>query len=901
MKKFQLAILTCIVLLPHWLLAQPQLIGQLRFSGPQNGGAIYRLDQPGNTPGLIHTFNNLNPHLPVSGVCAGDEDWLYGSVGYNGTNSEGAAYRIRKDGTGFVKLFNFNSGSIARGAPYYHTDEKIYFNAENVIKVFDPATSGVTDLDPQGLVLSKNFLFDSDDYMYFSHSGDRLVKIKTDGTGYMELHQFDAGTEGANGEIGVTEIPGNIIFGVQKDFGSGNGGTIYSIHKDGNNFAVHHHFTDPSGITPESKLFFFDGKLFGTTSRGGNFGLGVLFAIDADGSNYRVLYHFESTLGSADPMGNIFINADGRIFGGYSQWHYNSSFIANRLWKIDTSGANMEQFYAVNQREHGHFNRGILLSNDTIFLATSEMGRHEGGALSRVDTMGNGAVALHNFGASANGFYPESGLIKGTDGKLYGTANIGGTDGNGIVYSLNISGTGFTKLHEFTDAEGYEPSGKLLEAGDGKIYGVCGIGGPTNTGCIYRMDKNGANFEIIYNFNNLNNGYWPVGGLVEGTGAVLYGMTEQGAGGPVIFRCNTNGSNYIVLKQFVGGELSGAQSGLIQYRGYLYGFMQSGGVAGQGGIFRIRTDGTGYQLMHEFNNTDGNSPLGSPTIATNGRIYGSASQGGTNGYGTLFSIDTAGTGFTVHRHLDFVVDGAYPAGQLIQGSDGLIYSAITSSVLSPGSGGIIARMNLDGSNFTIVKEFNSESEGSAPAWIMDLNAMPLPVQWTDFTARQNNQSVLLDWQTAQEQNTDRFIIERSGNATAFQSIGFVTAMGNTATGNHYSFTDPHPLNGDNYYRLKQTDKDGKFTYSKTVRISFEGRASITLSPNPALDNLTIKLPAAETVKSLVITDAGGRIVLRRGQANTSVITVPVQAFSKGIYWLQIETGQRTYRSSFMTR
>lgn len=900
MKKIQLSFfnVAALIFISICLQAQPQLVGPLGYGGPQNGGGLFRLNLPGTTPGMVHLFNKLAPHRPTGGVVAGDDDWLYGTITYNGTNNDGAAYRIRRDGTGFIKLFDFGAGAIASGTPYYHTDGKVYFNADNAIKVFDPSTSGVTTLDPQGLVLNNNLWIDADDYIYYISFGERLVRIKTDGSLYEELHLFNSATEGLTGTIGVTPVPGNRIFGLMKYNGLNGGGTIYSINTDGTNFTVHHHFEQATGIEPESKLFYFDGKLFGTARQGGDNLLGVLYAINADGTNYRVLRHFETSFATGNPSGNIQISADGRIFGCYPQHHLDNSFIANRLWKVDTSGANLQPFFNVDQRQHGAYNLDILLSNDTLFLATQEMGRHEGGVISYVDTFGNGPAPMHHFGAVANGFWPETAVIKASDGKLYGTASVGGQDGNGVVYSINAAGTGFLNLHTFVDAEGYEPVGELLEASNGKIYGALRYGGPINTGCIYRMDKNGANFQIIYNFPNVALAQTPVGDLIEGPGQVIYGMFEQSSGGSGIFRMNLDASNFTVLKHFATGELGGPRSGLRLYRGYLYGFSYAGGPSGRGGIFRIRTDGTGYQQMHVFNTTDGSMPMESPVIGrTDGKIYGTASQGGTDGFGLVFRIDTSGTGFTILHQ--FAAEAPYPNGQLIQASDGLLYGTTFWSNIAPGGGGIVFRLNTDGSGFAVIKEFNSATEGAGAGSMMDLTATPLPVQWGDFTAKQQEQSVLLEWRTVQEQNADQFIIERSYTNAMFQPIGAVTATGNTTTGTSYSFTDTDPFNGDNYYRLKQTDRDGNFAYSKTVRISFEGRVDITLSPNPAQDNLTIKLPANQTAKNISVTDASGRLVLRFAPGNRPVITLPVHHLSKGVYWLQVQTDQKSYRMQFM--
>jgi len=90
----------------------------------------------------------------------------------------------------------------------------------------------------------------------------------------------------------------------------------------------------------------------------------------------------------------------------------------------------------------------------------------------------------------------------------------------------------------------------------------------------------------------------------------------------------------------------------------------------------------------------------------------------------------------------------------------------------------------------------------------------LPVKLISFSAQQNNKTVLLNWQTANELNTSHFVIQHGNNGTSFIEIGTVNAEGSGASG--YSFTDNNPANGINYYRLESVDKDGATSYSKVV-------------------------------------------------------------------------------------
>ena len=886
MKKIFLPVLLFLSLIAF---SQPQLVGALQHWGQKHGGGIYRVNMPGTTPGVIHSFNNLIPHRPLGGVCAGNDDWLYGMVYYNGVNSNGGLYRIRKNGTGFAILHGFSNNVVTNAVPYYHTDDKIYFAGDNQLLTFDPVTNTKDSVTLNAYIASRNLLIDANEWLYFlSAGGFSLHKTKTDASAWTILHTFNGPTQGIGGSAGITEIPGDSLFGVQTYGGTSDAGTIFSIKKDGTAFAVHHHFTAATGIYPTAKLIYFDGRLFGTTLQGGNFNNGVLYTINPNGSGYRVLHHFEpgDYSGTALPGANITISSNGRIFGAFGQF-YAELYLNHRLFKVDTSGQDFETFFNVDQREHGNSNLEVLLLNDdSIFLTTTEMGRHDGGVLSACDTMGS-ASTLYQFGYSANGFRPDN-LMKASDGKLYGTASIGGTAGNGIIFSMNADGTTFTKLHEFTDAEGYQPSGKLLEASDGKLYGACRHGGANGLGSLYRIDKNGNNFTIIYSYPVFDNGYSPVGGLVEDNSGKLYGVNFWGAGSGSIFKVDKNGSNFTLLKAFTGGnELAFPYSGLTLSGNFLYGACgYGGGVANKGGVFRMKTDGTAYQVLHAFAGADGELPVATPVIASNGKLYGTTAYGGNNLHGTIFRIDTTGSNFVVLKHFLESADGAYLWGGLIQASDGLIYATTTFGI-NGASGGNIVRMNLDGSNFTIVRSFDMMTEGQGIMSIIDLNGnFVLPVQLFTFTAQKANQTGLLNWKTTQELNSSRFDVERSADGNTFKTIGSLAAAGNTNTTTSYSFTDAHPIKGANFYRLKQIDIDGSFTYSKVVPVNFSNAAKLILSPNPASDHLIVQLPHAD-YSSLNIFDAAGKLMMQKNIAGSSTIRLSIHHLPKGSYVLRL--------------
>jgi hypothetical protein len=105
-----------------------------------------------------------------------------------------------------------------------------------------------------------------------------------------------------------------------------------------------------------------------------------------------------------------------------------------------------------------------------------------------------------------------------------------------------------------------------------------------------------------------------------------------------------------------------------------------------------------------------------------------------------------------------------------------------------------------------------------------LTGVPLPILLTDFTASGRDNTALLQWQTAQEENTREFLVQRSPDGTTFSTIGTVAAAGNSSITLDYSFVDGSPVAGNNYYRLEEVDQDGYTTYTAVRLLNFSSSA-----------------------------------------------------------------------------
>ncbi|HWK04101.1 MAG TPA: LamG-like jellyroll fold domain-containing protein [Puia sp.] len=166
--------------------------------------------------------------------------------------------------------------------------------------------------------------------------------------------------------------------------------------------------------------------------------------------------------------------------------------------------------------------------------------------------------------------------------------------------------------------------------------------------------------------------------------------------------------------------------------------------------------------------------------------------------------------------------------------------------------------------------------------------VPLPVNFTSFTAvAQKDQTALLRWQTAQEQNSRDFVIERSVDGASYSAIGTVGAAGNTSSLSNYSFIDATPVIGRNYYRLKETDLDNKFMYSDVRIVNFtatdDEQKLVWFQTGDKAVEVDLKLGNNEVY---TVSDISGRTI-QQGQLSSGRLTIS-QAPS-GMYFVKVTT------------
>ena len=276
---------------------------------------------------------------------------------------------------------------------------------------------------------------------------------------------------------------------------------------------------------------------------------------------------------------------------------------------------------------------------------------------------------------STDGANPQGSLIQASDGKLYGMTYQGGSGGSGVIFSLDPSTTTFMNQKNFDLTDGGFPQGSLMQASDGKLYGMTLKGGITSIGIIFSFDPSAATYTKLKDFGTNENGSKVSAGLVQASNGKLYGMTVYGGstGNGIIFSFDPSTATYTKLKDFDKTNGANPYGSLVQSGdGKLYGMTAGGGSGGYGVIFSFDPSATTFTKLVDFDSTNGAKPFGSLVKASDGKLYGMTTNGGSSNYGVIFSFDTAGATYT--KLLDFDgTNGSNPNGSLIQASDGKLY------------------------------------------------------------------------------------------------------------------------------------------------------------------------------------------------------------------------------------
>ncbi len=276
-------------------------------------------------------------------------------------------------------------------------------------------------------------------------------------------------------------------------------------------------------------------------------------------------------------------------------------------------------------------------------------------------------------------------------------------------------------------------------------------------------------------------------------------------------------------------------------------------------------------------NTTSNTVVATVAVGSN-PVGVSVSPDGTKAYVANFFSDNVSVINTISNTVVATVAvGSFPYGVSVSpdGTKAYVANVVSNnvSVINTTSNSVVATVAVGSSPYSL---------GNFIANV-PLPCSTLPLKLISFEINSDLLLNHLRWQTANETNTSSFVIERSSNGSGFTAIGNVPAKGSGS----YSYTDPQPLNGGVYYRLKSIDKDGSFTYSKVVTVTLAVNGNrLAVYPNPSKSVVTI---SGNHIATVQVVNNLGRVISTQTLKDATNPSLSVSNLPAGIYHLRVQT------------
>jgi uncharacterized repeat protein (TIGR03803 family) len=350
---------------------------------------------------------------------------------------------------------------------------------------------------------------------------------------YTHLHEFAYFADPDDNYPGPGEareacglvLSGQTLYGAVWGDGRNGDDIVYKVNVDGSGFSILHVFKGYDGATPYPQLALSGNTLYGVTLEGGTLGQGIVYKINTDGTGFTNVYNFKHDYNSR-PGGQLVVS--GKTL--YGTTYGRGTGGAGIVFRVNTDGSDITTLHHFTHLGTGAENDGldpecVVMSGNALYGTTAAGGKAEDGTIFRVNIDGTGYADLHDFTDASNedgdGAFP--GLVV-SGNTLYGTVYKGGAGNYGAVFQINTDGTGYTNIYSFGHSDGHNPYGGLLLVGQ-RLYGTTLHGGDYNKGTLFEIGTDGAGFKTIYHFNG-KDGEFPKGTLVS-SGKTLYGTTES--------------------------------------------------------------------------------------------------------------------------------------------------------------------------------------------------------------------------------------------------------------------------------------------------------------------------------------------------------------------------------------
>jgi uncharacterized repeat protein (TIGR03803 family) len=347
------------------------------------------------------------------------------------------------------------------------------------------------------------------------------------------LYNFTGSLDGAYPTGLLRDAAGN-LYGTTSNGGTYGYGTVFKLDTSSREIVRYSFRGGTDGAGPAGLIEDAQGNLSGTTAEGGGtgcrhgYGCGTVYRVSSQGKE-SVLYRFTGGTDGASPMGTLFREPDGRLYGTTQIGGDLSCYPPAGCGTVFVVGKGVERVLHKFNVSDGFLPwAGVIRDAEGNLLGTTESGGDPGyGNVFKLNKAGKETV-LYHFDKPQQGQFPQSAVTLGKAGTLYGTTVQGGAYGNGTVFRVSKRGVG-TVLYSFSWPDGVNPFAGVILDSKGNLYGDTEMGGLSDYGTVYKLDTSGI-LTLLHIFGGPD-GEYPFNNLIRDENGNLYGTATYGGSG----------------------------------------------------------------------------------------------------------------------------------------------------------------------------------------------------------------------------------------------------------------------------------------------------------------------------------------------------------------------------------
>ena len=665
-----------------------KIYGLTAGGGGSASGVLFEYDTTSNQYTKKVDFDgSVKGASPLGSLIQASNGKLYGLSGHGGAFGYGVIFEYDAGTNTFIKKLDFDStsmGSHPYGSFLQANNGKLYA------------------LTYDGGQYGRGTLFE---YTIGSNTFSKKL-------------DFNNIITGSNPPGDLIQAPNGKLYGLCQYGGANGFGVIFEYDINTNSYAKKWDFDGTTGRNPYgSPVLGANSKIYGLAAYGGLNGSGVLFEFDLNSFSYLDKFDFNSPVSGGNPISSLAKASNGLLYGFTYFGGVNS---IGTFFKFDPSLSVFTKILDLNDAIGANCrSTPMQASNGKLYGVTTNGGIYGSGVLYQYNISNNNLIKKVDLNISAEGQSPFGSLFKATNDNLYGLTYAGGVSNMGVLFEFNPLSNTYAKKIDFTGLlNGQNPQGTLIQASNTKLYGMTSAGGDYSVGVLFEYDITSNTLTKKLDFKDTLGSY-ACGSLIQASNGKLYGMTYYGGLNAmgVLFEYDIITNTYVKKVDF-NGALNGSSpaNSLIQAtNNKLYGMTQYGGTNNLGVLFEFDPATSIFSKKLDFNGSNGSTTSSSLLKAANGKLYGLTQSGGINNDGVLFEYDFVSNVYAKKFDFSSLASGRNPSATLYEASNGKMYGLTPYGGVNnkgvifeydPISNSVIKKLDFNGSNGGVPQQSN---------------------------------------------------------------------------------------------------------------------------------------------------------------------------------------------------